>query len=88
MPQFLAATVAHPDPGDASDDFIKEKLHSNICSSSPDSMTRPYYSSIDRISHCVSATWFGVAGFGVGSIAGMITVTILGKPKVLRFMTR
>jgi hypothetical protein len=37
--QFSDAQI---DCNDASDDFIKEKPHSNIRSSSTDSMTRPY----------------------------------------------
>jgi hypothetical protein len=44
---LAAAIEAQIDCDDASDDFIKEKLHSNIRSSSTDSMTRPSYSSID-----------------------------------------
>jgi hypothetical protein len=32
----------------------------------------------DYGSHCINTTWFGVAGLGVGSIAGMITVTVMG----------
>jgi len=50
MPQFAAAIEAQIDCDDASGDFIKEKLHSNILSSSTDPMTRPYYSSIGRFS--------------------------------------
>jgi len=42
IPQFAAAIDAQIDCDDASDDFIKEKLHSNIRSSSTGSMTRPY----------------------------------------------
>ncbi|HST09129.1 MAG TPA: hypothetical protein VLL05_02035 [Terriglobales bacterium] len=42
MPQFAAAIDAQIDCDDASDDFIKEKPHSNIRSSRTDSMTRPY----------------------------------------------
>ena len=42
MPQFAAAIDAQIDCDDASYDFIKEKPHSNIRSSSIDSMTRPY----------------------------------------------
>jgi hypothetical protein len=42
MPQFAAAIDAEIDCDDASDDFIKEKPHSNIRSSRTDSMTRPY----------------------------------------------
>jgi hypothetical protein len=42
IPQFAAAIDAQIDCDDASDDFIKEELHSNIRSSSTDSMTRPY----------------------------------------------
>jgi hypothetical protein len=42
IPQFAAAIEAQIDCDDASDDFIKEKLHSNTRSSSTDSMTRPY----------------------------------------------
>jgi hypothetical protein len=47
-------------------------------------IANPPYALINRQgygSHCISATWFGVAGFGVGSIAGMITVTVLGSPR-------
>jgi hypothetical protein len=40
-PQFAAAVDAQIDCDDASGDFIKEKLHSNIHSSSADSTTRP-----------------------------------------------
>jgi hypothetical protein len=47
IPQFAAAIEKQIDCDDASNDFIKEKLHSNIRSSSTDSMTRPSYSSID-----------------------------------------
>jgi hypothetical protein len=36
MPQFAVAIDAQIDRDDASDDFIKEKLHSNIRSSSTD----------------------------------------------------
>src|SRR5262245_48955723 len=42
MPLFAAAIDAQIDCDDASDDFIKEKLHSNIRSSSADSMATPY----------------------------------------------
>jgi hypothetical protein len=42
IPQFAAAIDAQIDRDDASDDFIKEKPHSNIRSSSTGSMTRPY----------------------------------------------
>jgi hypothetical protein len=40
IPQFAAAIDAQIERDDASDDFIKEKLHSNIHSSNADSMTR------------------------------------------------
>jgi hypothetical protein len=39
VPQFAAAIDAQIDCDDASDDFITEKLHSNIHSSNTDSMT-------------------------------------------------
>ena len=42
IPQFAAAIDAQIDCDDTSDDFIKEKPHSNIRSSSTDSMTRPH----------------------------------------------
>jgi len=42
IPQFAAAIDAQIDCDDASEDFKKKKLHSNIRSSSTDSMTRPY----------------------------------------------
>ena len=42
IPQFAAAIDAQIDCDNASDDFIKEKLQSNIHSSRADSMTRPY----------------------------------------------
>jgi hypothetical protein len=38
-PQFAAAIGAQIDRDDASDDFIKKKMHANIRSSSTDSMT-------------------------------------------------
>jgi hypothetical protein len=41
MPQFAAAIDAQIDRDDASDDFINEKLHANIRSSSADSTARP-----------------------------------------------
>jgi hypothetical protein len=47
-PQFAAAIDAQIDRDDASDDFIKEELHASIRSSSTDSMTSPYGSSIGR----------------------------------------
>jgi hypothetical protein len=39
-------------------------------------MTRPYYSSIGRVTAVIALALLGlgVAGFGLGSIAGMITV--------------
>jgi hypothetical protein len=40
IPKFAAAIDAQIDRDDTSDDFIKEKLHSNIRSSSTDSMAR------------------------------------------------
>ena len=43
IPQFAAAIDAQIDGDDASDDFIKEELHSNIHSSNIDSMTRPQF---------------------------------------------
>jgi hypothetical protein len=49
MAQFAAAIDAQIDRDDASDDFIKEKLHSIIRPSGTDAMTRPYYSSIGRV---------------------------------------
>jgi hypothetical protein len=52
MPQLATAIDTQIDRDDASDDFIKEKLHSNI-----------------RASHAPAL--LGVAGFGVGSIAGL-----------------
>src|SRR5215510_14618232 len=42
IPQFAAAIDTQIDCDDASDDFIKKKLHSNIRRSSTDSMTQPY----------------------------------------------
>jgi hypothetical protein len=39
MPKFAAAIEAQIDCDDTGDDFIKEKLHSNIRSSSTDSMS-------------------------------------------------
>ena len=54
MPQFAAAIDAQIDSDDASDDFIKEKLHPNIRPSRTDSMTRPYYSSIDRVTAVIA----------------------------------
>jgi hypothetical protein len=42
IPQFAAAIDAQIDCDEASDDFINEKLHSLIRSSSVGSMTRPY----------------------------------------------
>jgi hypothetical protein len=44
------AIDAQIDRDDASDDFIKEKLHSNIRSSS----TRPYYPSIGRVTAAIA----------------------------------
>jgi hypothetical protein len=41
MPHVAAAIEAQIDCDDAGDDFVKEKLHSNIHSSSTDSMTWP-----------------------------------------------
>jgi hypothetical protein len=49
MAQFAAAIDAQIDRDDASDDFIKEKLHSIIRPSGTDAMTRPYHSSIGRV---------------------------------------
>jgi hypothetical protein len=49
LPQFAVAIDAQIDRDDASDDFIKKKLHSNSRSSSTDPMTRPYDPSIDRV---------------------------------------
>ena len=40
IPQFAAAIDAQIDRDDASDDFVKEKLHADIRSSSADPMTR------------------------------------------------
>jgi len=42
IPQFAAAIDAQIDCDDASDNFIKKKLHSNIRSSSAGPMTMPY----------------------------------------------
>jgi hypothetical protein len=74
MPQFAVAIDAQIDCDDAGDDLIKEKLHSNIRSAIIDPMTGPHCSSFGRVTAvaALGATWFGVAGFGVGSIAGMI----------------
>jgi putative effector of murein hydrolase len=76
MPQFAVAIEAQIDRDDASDDFIKEKLHSNIRSSRTDPMTMPYCASIGRVKAVVSLAllWFGVVGIGVGSIAGKRTL--------------
>jgi hypothetical protein len=53
MPQFAAAIDAQIDCDDASDDFIKEKLHSkNIRSSSTESMSRPYSMPASGHSRC------------------------------------
>jgi hypothetical protein len=49
MPQLAAAIDTQIDRDDASDDFIKEKLHSNIRASRTDPITRPYCSSIGRV---------------------------------------
>jgi hypothetical protein len=42
MPQYAVAIDTQIDRDDASDDFIKEKLHSNIRSAIIDPMTGPY----------------------------------------------
>jgi len=77
IPYCAPAIDEQIDCDDARDDFIKEKLHSNIRSSS---INRQGYGN-----HCIRATWFGVAGFGVGSIAAMITVC--GAESGSRFRT-
>ncbi len=51
-PQLAAGNDAQIDCGNASNDFIKEKLHPSICSSSADSMTRPH-----RRKCGMSASW-------------------------------
>jgi hypothetical protein len=82
IPQFAVAIDAQIDRDDASDDFTKEKLHSNIHSSSTDPI--PGRITLNRQgygSHCIRRSWFGVAGFGVGSIAGMIAVTVWGSAR-------
>jgi hypothetical protein len=60
MPQFAAAIDAQIDSDDASDDFIKEKLHANIRSSSTESMTRPYCSSIGRVTAVIALALLGL----------------------------
>ncbi|MEO8317397.1 MAG: hypothetical protein ABI561_03650 [Bradyrhizobium sp.] len=58
--QFAAAIEEQIDRNDASDDFIKEKLHANIRTSSAGSMTGPYYRSIGRGTAVIAlATWCG-----------------------------
>jgi hypothetical protein len=51
IPQFAAAIEAQIDCDDASDDFIKEKPHSNIRSSSSDWMTKTFAFSIGLRMH-------------------------------------
>jgi hypothetical protein len=82
IPQCAAVIDAQIDRDDASDDFIKEKLHSNIRSSSPHSMTRSHDSSIGRVTAVIAFALPGlsVAGSGVGAIAGTIAVGVLGSP--------
>jgi hypothetical protein len=48
-PQLAAAVEEQIERDDASDDFIKEEMHSNIRSQCPDSMIRPCASSIGRV---------------------------------------
>jgi hypothetical protein len=68
-PNFANGIDGQIDRDDASDDFIKEKLHSNFRSSN--AMTRPQDSSIGRATAVMAFALPGlsVAGFGVGSIA-------------------
>jgi len=54
IPQSAAEIDAKIDRDDAGDDFIKEKPHANIRSSSTDPMTRPYYSSIGRVTAVIA----------------------------------
>jgi hypothetical protein len=49
IPQLAVAIDAQIDRDDASDDFIKKKLHSNIRASSARSMTRPHYRSLGKV---------------------------------------
>jgi hypothetical protein len=87
QPQFAAAIEAQIDCDDTSDDFIKEKLHSNIRSSSTVSMTRPYCSSIGRVSHCMARLdWCGriLCWFDCRNDRG----DGIGEPKALRLVTR
>jgi hypothetical protein len=78
MPQFAVAIDAQIDRDDAGDDFIQEELHPNIRASLADPMTRPHDLSSGKVTAVIALgdTWFGVAGFGVGSIAGMIAATV------------
>ncbi|WFU43149.1 hypothetical protein QA640_12270 [Bradyrhizobium sp. CB82] len=68
-PHLADAIDAQIDRDDASDDLIKEELHSNIRSSSPDWTIRPYSSSIGRPGADMHERYLvcSVAGFGVGS---------------------
>jgi hypothetical protein len=79
-PEFAAGIDAQIDRDDAGDDFIKEKLHPSIRSSR--TMTRPYDSSIGRVTAVMAFAVPGlsVAGLGVGSIAGATAATVSGSP--------
>jgi hypothetical protein len=80
VPHCAAAIEAQVDCDDASDDFVKEKLHSNVRASGPGSMTggnaRPSARLRAGCRYASALPALSVAGFGVGSIAGMKTAPV------------
>jgi hypothetical protein len=87
MPEVAAAIDAQIDCDDASDDFIKEKLHSNIRSSRDDwaalRIDRQSYGS-----HCIRATWFECDRIWCWFNCKNDRGKGIAEPKVLRFVTR
>ena len=72
IPEDAVANDAQIGRDDASDNFIEEKLHSNIRASNTDPIPAVLRTQRQGSGgHCINPTRFGVAGTGVGSIAEM-----------------
>jgi hypothetical protein len=67
--QQLVAIEEQIDRDATGDDFMKEKLHPNICPSGADGLTGPYYPSIGRVTAVIASALPGlsVGGSDAGS---------------------